>query len=434
MKYSTLSSGKIGLIIISLILSACQSEPKTQPTLQEIYQEGMAAYENGDFSAYLNAMKRAHEIRPHHPSVVYNLASGQALTGNHDSALFWLNRFADLGFAGHPEQDSDFVSLKPIPLFQAVVKRIAENDFLQGEPEIAFSLSDATLLTEGLAADSRTNSFFVSSIHQRKIVQYDGNGKTTTFIPSAKHGLGSVFGMAADTTRNLLWAASTILDLGQQNKPGDKIGESGIFAFQLNSGELVYKILLPADTLDHLFGDLTVTPDGDVYVSDGGAGMIFVLKSGDTTLKPLLPSGSIRSPQGLVYFEDHQALILADYATGLHRINLSDGSKHLLALAIPMCLLEIDGLATDGTALYAIQNGIRPHRVIKLTLGWKQNRVLSWEVLAANHPDFDEPTLGVVADGWFYFNGTSQWRFLSPAGDLVNPEAMQQPKIFRVPL
>ncbi|MCF7840466.1 MAG: hypothetical protein K9N22_06780 [Candidatus Marinimicrobia bacterium] len=412
----------------------CQSEPAAQPKLQEIYQEGMAAYEDGDFSAYLNAMKRAHDVRPHHPSVVYNLASAQALTGNHDSALFWLNRFADLGFAGRPEHDSDFVSLQPLPLFQAVVQRIAENDFLQGEPEIVFSLSDSTLLTEGIAADSHANTFFISSIHQRKIVKIDGNGEITTFIPSGKYGLGSVFGMAADTTRNLLWATSSILDLGQQNNPGDEIGESGLFAFQLNSGELVHKILLPADTLNHLFGDLTVTPGGDVYVSDGGAGMIFVLKSGDTTLKPLLPSGSIRSPQGLVYFEDHQALILADYATGLYRINLSDGSKHPLALAMLMCLLGIDGLATDGAALYAIQNGIRPHRVIKLTLGWKHNRVLSWEVLAANHPDFDEPTLGVVADGWFYFNGTSQWRFLSPAGDLVNPEAMQQPKIFRVPL
>ncbi|MCF7797816.1 MAG: hypothetical protein K9N11_07155 [Lentisphaeria bacterium] len=434
MKYSALLSGKIGLIIMSLFISTCQSGSEARPSLQEVYQAGMAAYEAGEFSDYLKAMKRAHDVRPHHPSVVYNLASAQALTGNHDSALFWLNRFADLGFAAHPEQDSDFVSLQPRPLFQAVIQRISANERLQGDAEIAFSLPDSTLLTEGIATDSRSHTFFVSSIYQRKIVKIDATGKVRTFIPSRKDDLGSAFGMAVDTAREVLWIASTIMDLGKRNRPGETIGECGVFAFQLHTGDLVQKILLPADTLNHLFGDLTVTPDGDVYVSDGGAGTIYRLKSNTSTLEPLFPPGAIGSPQGLVYFEEYDALILADYATGLYRINLSDNSLLPLKLAQPMCLLGIDGLVTDGAALYAIQNGIRPHRVVKLTLDWKRNRVSGLQVLAANHPDFDEPTLGVTTNGWLYFNGTSQWRLLSRTGDWVNPEALQPPKIFRVPL
>ena len=426
-------TGRIGLIALFFLIMACQSGPEKQPALQEIYQTGMSAYEDSNYTDFLKAMKRANDLRPNHPSVIYNLASGQALTGNHDSALFWLNRYADLGMTGDPELDSDFKSVYDDPLFQAVVRRIKDNEHQIGMAEIVAVLPDSTLITEGLAFDPRSGSFFVSSVHQRKIMKIDSLGAISTFVQSASGGLGSVLGMTVDTTRNLLWVCSAIFN---QTPPGTvaEDGQTGVYSYDLQTGNLQQKVMIPPDSSGHLLTDLVLAPNGDLYTSDSRSEMIFRLSAGSHKLEPFVAPQIIRAPQGMVVLRDQQTLLVADYARGLYRVDLPSRKVTALELSEPMCLLGIDGLCSDGKFLYAIQNGIRPQRVVRLTLDSPRKKIIKLEVLAANHPDFDEPTLGVIADGHLYFNGNSQWRFLKNDGTLANPENLQQPKIFVLPI
>ena len=86
---------------------------------------------------------------------------------------------------------------------------------------------------------------------------------------------------------------------------------------------------------------------------------------------------------------------------GAHGIDLLDGRRQHLPTAFPS--------PVHGDGLVAIQNGIRPHRVVRLTLAEAGRRVGAAEVLAMGLPDLDEPTLAVAAGERLYVVGRSQW-------------------------
>ena len=92
----------------------------------------------------------------------------------------------------------------------------------------------------------------------------------------------------------------------------------------------------------------------------------------------------------------------------------------------------IDGLYRHGDDLIAIQNGIRPHRVVILTLSADGASVTSSRVLVASLAEFDEPTLGLVHQGDFYFVANSHWNRFDRDNQL--PEGLSGPIILRVSL
>ena len=97
-------------------------------------------------------------------------------------------------------------------------------------------------------------------------------------------------------------------------------------------------------------------------------------------------------------------------------------------------LLGIDGLTYHAGGLIAIQNGVRPHRVIRLRLGPQLREIASVEVLEANHPLFDEPTLGTVLDNWFYYIANSGWPQLDDLGGFRETGKPDEPVILKLRL
>ena len=95
-------------------------------------------------------------------------------------------------------------------------------------------------------------------------------------------------------------------------------------------------------------------------------------------------------------------------------------------------LFGIDGLYRYGNELIAIQNGIQPNRVAAFTLAEDGLSVTSARVLARNLPEFDEPTLGVIAGVEFLFVANSHWNRFDRAGNL--PEGLEGPSILRLSL
>ena len=99
-----------------------------------------------------------------------------------------------------------------------------------------------------------------------------------------------------------------------------------------------------------------------------------------------------------------------------------------------LSLTGIDGLALFERSLVAIQNGIVPHRVIRLDLAPDGVTISKAAILEMNHPDFDEPTLGVVVDGVFYFSADSQGQKFLDAKHPIAPDEMRDAVILKLPL
>ena len=153
-----------------------------------------------------------------------------------------------------------------------------------------------------------------------------------------------------------------------------------------------------------------------------------------------LESERFSSPQGIAFSDDERHLFVADYSYGVFRIDTRNRELRLLPTPHDLTALGIDGLAYYENSLIAIQNGVRPHRVVRLALSGNEDRIVDWEVLEANHPDFDEPTLGVVVPGpqrktaSFCYVANSHWGAFDRNGKLRDDADLSPPVILKLDL
>jgi hypothetical protein len=84
--------------------------------------------------------------------------------------------------------------------------------------------------------------------------------------------------------------------------------------------------------------------------------------------------------------------------------------------------------------LIAIQNGVRPQRLVSLNLDKAGGRVAGFEVLEAANPDHAEPTLGVIVGGSLVFNARSQWEHFPDDGTVRAADKLREPLIARLQL
>jgi hypothetical protein len=136
--------------------------------------------------------------------------------------------------------------------------------------------------------------------------------------------------------------------------------------------------------------------------------------------------------QGLVLDQSGEYLYVADYVGGLFRVRLSDYSMQAVVSGDDTSLFGIDGLYRYGNELIAIQNGIRPNRVVAFSLGEDGLSISSTRILASNLPEFDEPTLGTITGDEFLFVANSHWGRFDREGNL--PEALTGPMILKIKL
>jgi hypothetical protein len=99
-----------------------------------------------------------------------------------------------------------------------------------------------------------------------------------------------------------------------------------------------------------------------------------------------------------------------------------------------VCLLGVDGVSSFGRDLLVIQNGVRPHRVARVRMSAGFDAVEQLEVLDVGNPAFDEPTLGVVIDGWFHFIANSQWSKINAKGEMAPIDQFRDTTVLKIKL
>ena len=370
-----------------------------------------AAYQRKDFAAARDAYAAALALRPDSPRYLHHLAATQALTGRPDEALATLHRLTALGVATAVERDPDFASLQGTPAFNAVRTALAANREPQGQADLLVALR--TGIIEGLAFRDRTGDLFLGDVHQRCIWRRDRDGRVTRYSAEDEELLG-VFGLALDETRQTLWAAtSAVPEMSGFTK--DQKGHAALAAFSLVTGELRRVVDVPSDGRDHVLGDLLVAPDGTIYATDSAAPIIWRYLPGAEEMDKLVEYPGFVSLQGLVLTQ--RTLLVADYANGLFAIDLSDSAPVVRALAPPphATLLGLDGLAPGPDGLFAVQNGVSPQRLVRITLSPDLTTVTGVTVLAAALPHLDDLALVTLVNGRPTFIANAGWDQFDPA-------------------
>jgi hypothetical protein len=393
--------------------------------VQSISQHALAAYKTKDFATYLADSMQLETLRPGHPIVLFNIAGARALNGDAAGAAATLDRLADMQVWLDVAGEADFDAVRNDPAFAKAAARVAAvQETKKSTATVTFQFDDPDLLTESIVYDARSRSYLVGSVRKQRILRIAADGKISQFL-GKDAGIDAPNGLAIDSDRRLLWVAST----GSKRVEGfdpTHGNPPALLAFSLDSGALVKKV---EGDPKQFFDSIAILDGGDVVVSEG-RGSLLVLRKGSSTLQVLVPPGTIRSPQAIAPL-DATSFFVADYTTGIHRVDVRTGKSLRLATAPGILVYGIDGLAYRDGSLLAIVNGYRPARVQRLRLDRDRRAIVSAELLEMSDR-LDEPTNGIVNGRDFVFLASSQGRRFD--GDAVDPKSPGAPTVMKVRL
>jgi hypothetical protein len=407
-------------LLLSLLLA-------TAPLLGDDVEESrrhqkaaMEAFQAKDHAGFLEHIRKASDLRPQHPTLLYQLAGALDRNGKWDEAIHVLERVASMGFVYDAARDF------PDPRYAKTVARFKDNTRTLGAPAQAFVVDRVGMIPEGLAFDGKR--FFVGSVRLKTIFAIEPDKPPVVFA-TAPYG---VFGMVADPKRGILWATTSAIPQVEGFAEADA-GKSALLKIDLASGK-VLETLRAEGAEGHHFGDVALAPDGEVYVSDGRTPVVYRVRSGEgpSALEPFL-RGSFTSLQGFAV--SGSTLYVADYSRGLLAVDRRTGDVRPLRVPPAVSLLGIDGmyLAAPGT-LIATQNGTNPNRIVKIELDRSGLGVTAVTPLVVNHPRMGDPTLGVLAKGRFYFHAAGQWDLFGEDGKIADPLKLKEAVVLSIPI
>jgi dipeptidyl aminopeptidase/acylaminoacyl peptidase len=370
------------------------------------YDAADAARVLQDWATLLEECRKLVSLAPQSVRTRYMLASALSLNGDKAEALKVLDGIAALGVRFDLRGDPDFASLQGMPEFASIVERMQDLTKPIGRSAPAFTLPQKDLLAEGVAHDAKTGAFFVSSVHRRKIVKVDPDGRATDFVKEGDYGLFSATALVADSERRALYVSSAATGQMTSSRKEDA-GQSSLLEFDLDTGRLRRRV--PPPEGDAHVSDLALAKDGTLYVADPQTGRICVLRPGSNRLETLVDAGPITSAQGMAVSVDGKGLFVADYLKGIAWVDLATGGVRFLETPPAVPLTGIDGLVLAGDSLVGIQNGLEPHRVLRLRLDPATTRIVESTILERANAAFDEPTLGVLVGRDFYYVANSQY-------------------------
>lgn len=418
---ATIGAALAGLALLSMATTAMAQSEAAQSDVAEFRRlraEATAAAGADDLVIADDRLARADALIPNHPGMILMRARLAAQRGELEEGAGHLRRYADAGLVVDIPTGSALSLLAGTPGYAEAAARIAANR----EPVGADRLSGvgtlpAGFLIESVVRDEARGRWLASSIAGRTILALSDDGEVWPWMAETPHA-GGLLGLTIDPARGWVWAASAPLPPAAHGAQGGSLPRTALLRIELATGRINAWFEAPNDGVEHSFGDVALGPDGIVYVADVSGAVFRVRPAPEATLETVVAAGSIASPQGMVVTPDGRGLIVADYSSGVHRVDLATGAVARLAAPADASLIGVDGLATDGTAVYAIQNGVNPQRVLKLTpdVGW--TRIEAVEVLAANLPEIDEPTTGLVHNGGLVFVSRSQWSDFEDSGAL----------------
>jgi sugar lactone lactonase YvrE len=362
-----------------------------QPHWMAVNHAAGLAIQAKDYAKLRTTLDELQPLMPGNPRVLYNMAASDAVLGNKPKALEELQNLAAAGLIYDLAADADFEGLRNLPEYAAVVKHMDRNrGSIAGATEVQL-FKERDLLPEDIAYDARKRGFLVSSVSGSKIIHADSGdvlAKTDW----------SVLALRIDTSRRILWAAIAWLPHCQACKPEDK-DKTALVSYQLDSGVLLKRYDSP---VPGMFGDMTISRKGDIYVSEGIHGAVFKLADGK--FERLDTPGEFPSPQTPALSKDERTLYVSDYVRGIAALDLKTHQVKWLNPASDVILSGIDGLYVYRNSFLAVQNGTNPARIVRWSLDLKRQQILE-----TNTPGLGEPTHGTLVGDQFYFLANTGW-------------------------
>ncbi|HEY2375931.1 MAG TPA: hypothetical protein VGH98_08130 [Gemmatimonadaceae bacterium] len=396
------------------------------------WQHAVLAVNAKDTAAARREVNRAATAWPVQPAYVWARAVIAQLAGDTSSVRDALAAYADLGLGKDLRADSRFAGYASRADFAGVVARHDSNRAPLARSRVVATLADSTFWPEGMDYDPGTRRYYIASVRHRTIAEVSDGGVMRELWPREQPSFGAVLGVRVDARRHVLWA--TLAGIPQMQ--GFRRGDSSIAALvrvRIADGRIERRWNLPPAPLGHVLGDLAIGPLGDVFVTDSNDPVLYRLRPGADSLERIA-SPLFHSLQGIAPLPNGTLLYVADYSHGLLRVDLETGQITRLDDAPGSTSVGCDGIAWDGKAIIAVQNGVVPARVMRFVVDDAHRRIARAEVLDRNVAIADEPTIGAIVGKEFVYVANSQWEKYTEEGVRLPERALTSPVLLAVPL
>jgi hypothetical protein len=350
---------------------------------------------------------------PDRAAVLYFIAGSYSLLQEPHEAISRLQECIAAKEGFEPSGDRVFAGLKTSPDFQKLVTQ-ARGDFpVVTHAKLAFVFPEKDLIPEGLAYESLTDSFLMSSLHLKKIVRIprDGREKYSDFVASDRYHLLPVLGIRIDPNDQSIWSASWLDN-----------GPTELLHFD-KSGMLLGRFSPPGEA-KHGLNDLVVLKDGTVYVTDTAGNLLFRFTPKDSAFHEVKLSRPLLMPNGIAVTDDGNFIYVADQL-GVLRLEVFSDKSEEVSPGTHSTLAGADGLYWHKGSLIAVQNGIGSPRVATFQLAPDGLHVTKTTVLENRSAFSVLPTTGAIRGDDFYFMANSQLENLN--GDRIMDPTLLEP-------
>lgn len=410
--------------IASLLLIASTHCFAQLDSLRHYYKQGMACYQQKDYSGFLQNMQKADSFRALYPPIIYNIGAGYALAGNAEKAAEYLKTYLTINSQVDFAADTDFARIKDSEAFASAVTLAAE----LSERIIAsqhFKVIDGVKHIEAIGVDESSGAIYLGDVWARKVYRYADSKLTELFDYTAQPELYSVMGIDVDEKNNKLWICSAALPQ-TQGYTASLEGTSSVFSYDLKTQTVHHHGTL-AD--GNTFGDLIVSRSGKVYISDGGSNQIYTIDDRDSLVVFADLSAKTLNLQGLTFDESGNNIFIADYIQGIFKLNLDNRELTKVEFAADIPFKGIDGLYYYRHSLFAIQNGTKPIRVTQLFLNKEETAVGNYAAFDQNTKYLNEPTQGFIYKRLMVYIANSPWADYNDQNEFVGTSDLLLRKI-----
>jgi photosystem II stability/assembly factor-like uncharacterized protein len=303
--------------------------------------------------------------------------------------------------------------------------------------DLACTLPLPDLMPEDLTYLASSKTFIVSSIQHHTLYKVSlpktpgGDCTLQEISLDASLRQWPVAAVSADPKRNLLWMTSAAFP-GFAGIPEHDQGKTALIAINPDSGKVVKRFDLDSGA-PGLFGDMSVTKDGTVYVTDGLGGGVYRVQGALENAKLEKIADGLFSPQTPALARDGKRLFVADYTIGVAVIDLANGKVSYLPHPENLAVTALDGLFLTGDSLIGVQNGTDPERIIRMRLNADQTSITSLEVIEQSTLRLGEPTHAIEVDDMIYVTANVGWGKIDDQGKLKKGEEFIKPILLRFP-
>ncbi len=409
----------------SAILSASPHSPAAIDVLDGLRTEMRRARAAGEWHAYLTAAERQAQLLNGSPRSRLEVARAQVHLGSLNAALDELRAVVHMGQSSELfDTLPDLAPLRGTPAFAVIRDKGTVNRRPIARSSLAFRLKDRKLLPEDIEYDPGTQRFFISSVLRKRVVTATTQGDLADFALSPDGW--PILALKIDHAQQVLWASEVAVE-GFDGVDPSAQGRSALLCFELRSGKLMRRIEGPRPSA---LGDMALTSDGTVIISDGQHGGIYRVRRADEHMERI-DGGDFISPQTVTMAADGAHIIVPDYLRGLALLEMETKQVIWLSTQGRFALNGIDGLYRVGSRLVAVQNGVYPERVAIFSMDPTGTSVVAEDIIERSTPTLGDPTHGVMVDDSFYYIANSGWDALDDNGKVKPGITLTEPLVMK---